>query len=944
MNARSSLSKSMALLGACAAIALATVTSAEASVTALNTNQIIYQPEDRFVLTLVLGPSFGKQTQGDVYVQVTLPDGTTRFLDQNAQFTTAVRPFRANLAIIQPSETEIFSRPFPFALQGTYALAAFQVMPGTDPTNPDNIVGTGLPVRIALTAPTSAAGTNRTVPTPSAPVSVDVNPATGTAVLTRFPNIVSTFNLATNKIVSSIPVPLARIESLGTGDIVVNPITNMAVTEVFTSTGSCSVALIDLNGATITQIIELPAGTGCFALQTSSAIVIDPQRNRAVALSRTQQGFPQDSFIVIDLAAGRVVSTFVMSPDQLGIFGNISAFTLDPANNILIALVFSSFQIILIDLDTGRVMRRLPTGIVTGGLQGNLIALIPQSSRLVIVSGPGFVDSSASVRILNLDTGQLTPSLLLPGIPIPSSRGLAINPVTNQAAVLGLKLPLGGVNPSTLFLVDLATPEIIASFDLPANAASLVFDSGTNTILIAGGFDAPILFLVQPQGLPVNPQTAPLRVTVDTLGTGAPIAGATVAVKQTGTVASTFPGGEAFFSAVPIGPQIVTVSAAGFAPANNVQITIQAGRTNEVTISLVPQAAFGTLKGVVVSAIPPGTSSSPAAVRGAIGQPAPQRARSQDAGTAPQPDQTSPPPCTPQNATPIPGATVTIPSPDGSITVTTQADGTFILQAPAGSVLVGVQAPGQHPTMHLQEVLQDTEACLVVTLLPTLTTVGGVMPSSGPITGGMLVALAGTNFLSGVTVTLGSTPATGVAVANSTTLTAITPAHADGAVDVTITNPDGQAAILPNGYTYVAGSAETRLIGLATRGLVQTGGNVLIGGVIIGGPTPKTVVVRAIGPSMAALGVPGTLANPTLTLFAGSTPIASNDDWGTVDPLCASTGNLCGGPADIAAAGAPSDPLEAALLITLPPGPYTAIVTGVGGSTGVGLVEVYEVP
>jgi hypothetical protein len=136
------------------------------------------------------------------------------------------------------------------------------------------------------------------------------------------------------------------------------------------------------------------------------------------------------------------------------------------------------------------------------------------------------------------------------------------------------------------------------------------------------------------------------------------------------------------------------------------------------------------------------------------------------------------------------------------------------------------------------------------------------------------------------------------------------------------------------------------LTGLATRGLVQTGGNVLIGGFIIGGTTPKTVVVRALGPSMGLppFNVPGVLANPTLTLFSGSTAIAQNDDWGTVDPLCASTGNLCGTPAQIAAAGAPSDPLEAALLITLPPGPYTAIVSGVGGSTGVGLVEVYEVP
>ena len=90
--------------------------------------------------------------------------------------------------------------------------------------------------------------------------------------------------------------------------------------------------------------------------------------------------------------------------------------------------------------------------------------------------------------------------------------------------------------------------------------------------------------------------------------------------------------------------------------------------------------------------------------------------------------------------------------------------------------------------------------------------------------------------------------------------------------------------------------------------------------------------------------VPGALPNPVVTLFSGATPIASNDDWQVADPLCASSGHTCGTPADITATGlAPPQPLEAALLITLAPGPYTAIVSGVG-STGVGLVEVYEVP
>jgi uncharacterized delta-60 repeat protein len=135
------------------------------------------------------------------------------------------------------------------------------------------------------------------------------------------------------------------------------------------------------------------------------------------------------------------------------------------------------------------------------------------------------------------------------------------------------------------------------------------------------------------------------------------------------------------------------------------------------------------------------------------------------------------------------------------------------------------------------------------------------------------------------------------------------------------------------------------LINLSTRSLVQTGDDVLIGGFTIGGSTPKTVLVRALGPTLTTFGVPGVLANPTVTLFAGATAIASNDDWQVADPLCASSGHTCGTPADIAATGLPpSNPLEAALLITLAPGPYTAIVSGVGGTTGIGLVGVFDVP
>lgn len=95
----------------------------------------------------------------------------------------------------------------------------------------------------------------------------------------------------------------------------------------------------------------------------------------------------------------------------------------------------------------------------------------------------------------------------------------------------------------------------------------------------------------------------------------------------------------------------------------------------------------------------------------------------------------------------------------------------------------------------------------------------------------------------------------------------------------------------------------------------------MIGGCIIQGSEPLAVVVRARGPSLTALGVPGALADLTLRLFSGHTVIASNDNWQTASN--AST---------IQSSGfAPADPNEAAILITLQPGAYTAIVSGAGG-------------
>ncbi|MDQ3200020.1 MAG: CRTAC1 family protein [Verrucomicrobiota bacterium] len=161
------------------------------------------------------------------------------------------------------------------------------------------------------------------------------------------------------------------------------------------------------------------------------------------------------------------------------------------------------------------------------------------------------------------------------------------------------------------------------------------------------------------------------------------------------------------------------------------------------------------------------------------------------------------------------------------------------------------------------------------------------------------------------------------------------------------------ATLEPGGYTAVLSGANggtgvglvevydldqvdtSELANVSTRGFVGTGDNVMIGGVIIGpkGAPNATIVVRALGPSLA--GVTAPLADPTLALYdANGSVIASNNNWqdDSIQAALVEGANI-----------APSDPRESAIYKVLTPASYTAIVSGSGGATGVGLVEVYNV-
>ncbi|MEP7072151.1 MAG: peptidylprolyl isomerase [Verrucomicrobiota bacterium] len=156
---------------------------------------------------------------------------------------------------------------------------------------------------------------------------------------------------------------------------------------------------------------------------------------------------------------------------------------------------------------------------------------------------------------------------------------------------------------------------------------------------------------------------------------------------------------------------------------------------------------------------------------------------------------------------------------------------------------------------------------------------------------------------------------------------------AAGTAHVTVTATDLDGAVVRSSFVVNVSAGPARLPNLSTRAAVGTGDNVLIGGFIVSGTTPKRLLIRALGPSLAPFGVPNPLQNPVLQLRdKNGSVLITNDNWGTAL-----------NHQDVSDTGrAPGSPVESAILTTLAPGSYTAAVSGAGGTSGVALVEVYD--
>jgi hypothetical protein len=136
-------------------------------------------------------------------------------------------------------------------------------------------------------------------------------------------------------------------------------------------------------------------------------------------------------------------------------------------------------------------------------------------------------------------------------------------------------------------------------------------------------------------------------------------------------------------------------------------------------------------------------------------------------------------------------------------------------------------------------------------------------------------------------------------------------------------------------------TGSNRLINISSRAFVGSGDGVLIAGFYIAGSGVEQVLVRGIGPALGGFGVSGTLARPQLAVYdSGGNVLAANAGWST-DPRAA---QIAATAAAVGAFALPDGSADASVLLDLPGGGYTAQVSGAGGTTGNGMVEVYEVP
>lgn len=199
-------------------------------------------------------------------------------------------------------------------------------------------------------------------------------------------------------------------------------------------------------------------------------------------------------------------------------------------------------------------------------------------------------------------------------------------------------------------------------------------------------------------------------------------------------------------------------------------------------------------------------------------------------------------------------------------------------------------------------------------------------------------AIGGNDNWSGANVTTAAGAVGAFALPANSADAALLSALPAGSYSAHLEAKSGAGIALVEAYDADAAGSSSQITNLAARSVSGAGAGVLTVGFAIAGDTPKTVLIRAAGPALAAFPVPGALANPQLRLYSSrQTELGSNDDWlssaGWQDAFTA-----------VGAFPFTTGSRDAAMLVRLPPGTYTAQAAGANEATGVALIEIYDVP
>ncbi len=178
------------------------------------------------------------------------------------------------------------------------------------------------------------------------------------------------------------------------------------------------------------------------------------------------------------------------------------------------------------------------------------------------------------------------------------------------------------------------------------------------------------------------------------------------------------------------------------------------------------------------------------------------------------------------------------------------------------------------------------------------------------------------------------------ALANGSKDAALLATFNDGAHTTSLVRPNGTTGVALTEIYDTDTTFTARLINVSARMNVALGEGVLTAGFVIGGNKPKTVLIRGVGPTLGAFGVGGTLVDPQIAVFSGTTMVASNDNW-EVNTTGTAT-QIRDASARVGAFALPAGSKDAVLLLMLSPGNYTVQVTGVANTTGIALVEIYD--